>query len=109
VNVRVAAGSVTLLNHTQSFGDLTVSAVSAREIPGAQATPHAFITEKRIALTLRRNGSSTMWSTEGAPGTGGSAPVEDALLLAGLLPDTAHSRLLVNPAVHEEIIAVIGR
>lgn len=101
VNVRARAGGLTLLNHTQSFGDLTVPAASAKEIPGARATPHAFITEKRIALSLR--------VTSDAEGAGVLPPGEDSLLLAGLLPDTAHGKLLVNPAVHEAVLSLIGR
>ena len=101
VKVRVAAGGLALLNHTQSFGDLTVPAFSAREIPGAQAMPHAFITEKRIALSLR--------ATKDARETNALAPAEDGGLLAGLLPDTAHGKLLVNPAVHETVLSLIDR
>jgi pimeloyl-ACP methyl ester carboxylesterase len=100
VNVRVAAGGLTLLNHTQSFGDLTVPAFSAKEIPGAHATPRAFITEKRIALSLR--------ATSDTQGTDSLTPREDALVLAGLLPDTAHGRLLVNPEVHTEVVSIAG-
>jgi pimeloyl-ACP methyl ester carboxylesterase len=99
VNVRVAAGSLTLLNHTQSFGDLTVPASSAREIPGAHATPHPFITEKHIALSLRATSESA-----GAPAP---ASAEAAHLLAGILPDTAHRKLLVNSAVHEAVRSII--
>jgi pimeloyl-ACP methyl ester carboxylesterase len=101
VNVRVAAGSLSLLNHTQSFGDLTVPASSAREIPGTHATPHAFITEKRIVLSLR--------ATSESAGALAPASAEDAHLLAGLLPDTAHGKLLVNSAVHEAIHSIIER
>jgi pimeloyl-ACP methyl ester carboxylesterase len=101
VSVRVAAGGLTLLNHTQSFGDLTVPVFSAREIPGAHATPRAFITEKNIALSLRAAGDT--------PSAGSLTPKEEALLLAGLLPDTAHGKLLVNPDVHKEVISVVGR
>jgi pimeloyl-ACP methyl ester carboxylesterase len=101
VNIRVAAGGLTLLNHTQSFGDLTVPAFSAKEIPGAQTTPHAFITEKRIALSLR--------ATKEARETAALASAKDGGLLAGLLPDTAHGNLLVNPDVHEAVISIIGR
>jgi pimeloyl-ACP methyl ester carboxylesterase len=109
VNVRVAAGSLTVLNHTQSFGDLMVPADSAREIPGAQATPHAFITEKRIALSVCRKGGSTMRATKEGIEPTALAPAEDALLLAGLLPDTAHGKLLVNSAVHEAVLSIIGK
>ena len=28
--------------------------------------------------------------------------------LAGLLPDTAHGRLLVNPEVHTEVVSIAG-
>ena len=101
VNVRVAAGRLTLLNHTQSFGDLTVPAFSAREIPGAHATPHAFITEKHIALSLR--------ATSDVAEANGLGSAENSLVLAGLLPDTAHGRLLVNPAVHERVLSLVGK
>jgi pimeloyl-ACP methyl ester carboxylesterase len=101
INVRVAAGRLTLLDHTQSFGDLTVPASSASEIPGARSTPHAFITEKRIVLSLR---------VPKEPASAGAlAPADDELLLAGLLPDTAHGKLLVNPAVHAKILSIVGR
>jgi pimeloyl-ACP methyl ester carboxylesterase len=101
VSVRVASGGLTLLNHSQSFGDLTVPASSAREIPGAHATPHAFITEKRIALSLR--------AADDAAGAGAPASTADAHLLAGLLPDTTHGKLLVNPSVHEAVLSVLGK
>jgi pimeloyl-ACP methyl ester carboxylesterase len=98
---RQAAGSrLTLLNITRSFGDLTVPAASAREIPGASATPHPFITEKRIVLSLQAASAAA----------GGAAPApEEEGLLAEHLPDTAHGRLLVNSAVHEAVISIIGR
>jgi pimeloyl-ACP methyl ester carboxylesterase len=108
VNLRVSAGRLTLLNHTQSFGDLTVTAFSAKDIPGAQATPHAFITEKRIALSLRYKGGGPHRAANDTQGAGPPTQ-EDVLLLAGLLPDTTHGRLLVNPAVHEAILSVVGR
>jgi pimeloyl-ACP methyl ester carboxylesterase len=110
VNVRVTTrlpfrqpptGNLTLLNYTQSFGDLTVPAASAREIPGASATPHPFITEKRIMLSLQTAGA--------AAGSTTPASEKEALLLAEVLPDTAHGRLLLNPAVHEAVISIIGR
>jgi pimeloyl-ACP methyl ester carboxylesterase len=100
VNVRVAAGGLTLLDHTQSFGDLTVPVYSAREIPGAHAAPHAFITEKRINLSLRASSESA--------GANALAAAEDSLVLAELLPDTAHGNLLLNFAVHEAIISILG-
>jgi hypothetical protein len=30
-------------------------------------------------------------------------------MLAGLLPDTAHSKLLVNSAVHEAVLSIVGK
>jgi hypothetical protein len=108
VNVRLTAGlplrqtpgsRPTLLNITQSFGDLTVPAASAREIPGASATPHPFITEKRIVLSLRAAGA--------AAGSATPVPEEEALLLAERLPDTAHGRLLVNPEVYSAVLSVV--
>jgi pimeloyl-ACP methyl ester carboxylesterase len=104
VTVRVSAGRLTLLNHTQSFGDLTIPVSSAREIPGARATPHAFVTEKHISLSLRRkSGSTTPAASDTLPQAG------DESLLAGILPDTAHGRLLTNPSVHDAILSIIER
>jgi len=71
-----------------------VPASSARDIPGADATPHPFITEKRIVLSLQAASETPL-------------PAEDALLLAELLPDTAHGRLLVNPQVHSAVLSVL--
>jgi hypothetical protein len=102
VNVRITArgGGLTLLSYMRSFGDLTVPASSARDIPGARTTPHAFVTEKRIELSLR--------AASGAQEAENMEP-EQSSLLAELLPDTAHGRLLVNPAVHRAVMSVVGR
>jgi pimeloyl-ACP methyl ester carboxylesterase len=91
VRITLGAGGAALLDHTESFGDLAVPAYSAREIPGAQATPRAFLTEKRLELALR------------------FVPSEPAAsALAAFLPDTAHAKLLSNPAVHAGVLSLLN-
>lgn len=90
VGVRVTAGGLKLVDRTASFGDMAVPAYSAREIPGAQATPHPYVSEKRLEMTLRLRSSET--------GTRS---------LAAFLPDTAHAKLLSNPAVQDGVLAVL--
>jgi len=73
-----------------SFGDFAVPAHSAREIPGASSTPHPYVTEQRIDLTIR-----------GAP------PAEERSLNP-VLPETAHANLLSNGAVHDAILSLLN-
>jgi pimeloyl-ACP methyl ester carboxylesterase len=93
VGLRVTwgTGGPALLDQMESFGDLAVPAYSAREIPGAQATPHPFVTEKRIELAVRF-----------------VSPEPEASALAAFLPDTAHAKLLSNPAVHAGVLSVLN-
>lgn len=90
VGVRITASGLKLIDETASFGDMAVPAYSAREIPGAQATPHPYITEKRLVLTLRLR------------------PAEaDTRSLSAFLPETAHAKLLSNPAVHDGVLSLL--
>lgn len=50
--VRISMNRLTLVNHTVSFGDLVVSAASARDIPNATATSHPFVEGASISMTL---------------------------------------------------------
>jgi len=88
--VRIMAGGLKLVDQTVSFGDMAVPAYSAREIPGAAATPHPYVSEKRLEMTLR------VVSRE----TGERS-------LAAFLPDVAHGKLLSNPAVHDGVLSVL--
>jgi len=90
VTVHVQAGDLSLVDETVSFGDFAVPAYSAREIPGVSSTPHPYITEQRIDLTLR-----------GAP------PAEDRSLNP-VLPETAHANLLSNRAVHDATLSLLN-
>jgi len=90
VAVHVRAGGLALLDETVSFGDFAVPAHSAREIPGASSTPHPYVTEQRIELSIR-----------GAP------PAEERSLNPAL-PETAHANLLSNAAVHEAILSLLN-
>ncbi len=85
--VTVTAGRLKLLDEMASFGDLAVPAYSAREMPGAQSTPHAYVTERDLAVTLR------------------AAPTEATRALASMLPETAHAKLLSNPAVQDGVFS----
>ena len=89
VRVLLGQGGLALLDHAVSFGDLAVPAYSAREIPGAHATPHPYVTEKTLELTLR------------------VAPVETRSL-AALLPETQHGKLLSNPAVQDGVLSLLN-
>ena len=90
VAVHVRAGGLTLVDETVSFGDFAVPAHSAWEIPGASSTPHPYITEQRIDLTIR-----------GAP------PAEERSLNP-VLPETAHANLLSNRAVHDAALSLLN-
>lgn len=90
LGARVTAAGLKLVEETASFGDMAVPAYSAREIPGAAAAPHPFVTEKRLEMTLRI-----------AP------PATSSRSLSAFLPDTAHGKLLSNPAVHAEALAAL--
>jgi hypothetical protein len=90
VAVHVQAGGLTLVDETVSFGDFAVPAHSAREIPGAASTPHPYVTEQRIDLTVR-----------GAP------PAEERSLNP-ILPETAHANLLSNRAVHDATLSLLN-
>lgn len=84
-------GDLRQIEQTVSFGDMVVPAASAREIPGVQATPHPYVTEKVLEVALRR------------------APDETATRsLYAFLPDTSHGRLLSNPAVHKGVLALLN-
>ncbi len=90
LGVRITAAGLTLVDKVASFGDMAVPAYSAREIPGAPATPHPYVTEKRLEMTLRL-----------APAETGTRS------LAAFLPDTAHAKLLSNPAVHAGVLSLL--
>jgi pimeloyl-ACP methyl ester carboxylesterase len=81
------AGRV-LLDHAASFGDMLVPAYSAAEIPGAQATPHPYVAERRIELNLR-------------------VAASEPRALADLLPDISHAKLLSNRAVQDAVLALL--
>lgn len=90
LGVRITAAGLKLVDETVSFGDMAVPAHSACEIPGARCTPHPFVTEKRLEMTLRLR-----------PAEAGTRS------LAAFLPDTAHAKLLANPAVHQEVLSLL--
>ncbi len=90
VGVRIMIGGLKAVDETISFGDMAVPAHSAREIPGAQATPHPFVFAKQLELTLQERASET--------GTRS---------LAAFLPEVAHAKLLSNLAVHEEVLSLL--
>ncbi len=91
VTVSLSPGGLTLLDETVSFGDMAVPAQSAREIPAAQSTPHPYVTEFSRSLTLRL------------------APAEpEARSLWASLPDTAHGKLLANPAVQGAVLTLLN-
>ncbi len=90
VRVAVRVVGLWLMDHTTSFGDLAVPAYSARAIPSAPATPHPFITERTLELTLRV-----------AP------PEKDARALVDYLPETQHGKLLSNLAVQDGVLKVL--
>jgi pimeloyl-ACP methyl ester carboxylesterase len=89
VRVLLGSGGLALLDHTVSFGDLAVPAYSAREIPGAHTTPHPYVTEKTLELTLRVAPAATR-------------------SLADLLPETQHGKLLSNPAVQDAVLSLLS-
>jgi len=91
-------GGAALLDHTTSFGDLVVPTRSAREIPGARVTAHAYVTEQRIDYT---QGASQQTLDVPTPAPGGRS-------MAGWLPATSHGELLSNPAVHAGVLAALG-
>lgn len=91
VRLRVTAGKLKLIEQAVSFGDLVVPAASASTIPGAQATPHPYITEKTLELSLRRRPEETATRS-----------------LYAFLPDTSHGRLLSNPDVHDGVLALLN-
>ncbi|MCX6031400.1 MAG: hypothetical protein NT169_19140 [Chloroflexi bacterium] len=91
LTVCLSPGGFTLLDETVSFGDMAVPADSGREIPGAQSTPHPFVTEFSRSLTLR------------------VAPAEpEARSLWASLPETSHGKLLANPAVQDAVLALLN-
>ncbi len=91
VRVRLGDGGPALLDHPVSFGDLAVPAPSARAIPNVASTPYAYVTEKVLEMTLRVR-----------------PPETDERDLAALLPETAHGKLLSNPAVQEGVLALLS-
>ncbi len=91
VQLRVNAGRLRLIERTVSFGDMVVPAASAREIPGAQATPHPYVTEKVLEVALRRTPDEMTTRS-----------------FYAFLPDTSHGRLLSNPAVHDGVLALLN-
>jgi pimeloyl-ACP methyl ester carboxylesterase len=91
VDVTLGQGGPAILEHTVSFGDLAVPVYSAREIPGAVATPHPYAIEFSLDFTLRA----------------GPSPA-DTRSLAALLPETSHAKLLSNPAVQDAALALLN-
>jgi hypothetical protein len=91
IRVTVGLAGLPLLDHTASFGDLAVPAHSAREIPGAAATPHPYVTGFNLDFTLRV----------------GPSPA-DTRSLAAFLPETSHAKLLSNPAVQGAVLALLN-
>ena len=89
--VLLGQGGPALLDRAVSFGDLAVSADSAREIPNAHASPHPYVTEKVLEWTLRT-----------APSDAG------ARALADYLPETQHGKLLSNPAVQDGVLSILN-
>jgi pimeloyl-ACP methyl ester carboxylesterase len=89
VAVVVRAGPLTLIDETVSFGDFAVAAHSAREIPAAASTSHPFVTEQRLALTVR------------------GRPRAQQRPLNPRLPETAHANLLSNRAVHDLVLSLL--
>lgn len=88
VRVLLGEGSIPLLDHTVSFGDLVVPAYSAMEIPGARAVPHPWVSEYTLNLTLRK-------------------AAEERRSIASLLPENSHARLLSHRGVQEDVLGLL--
>lgn len=90
-SITIRANSITLIDHTVSFGDLIVAAESAREIPHAPCTSHPFVDGRSISMTL----------------TAGPALPEPRSLVEAL-PAVAHHRQLSNPEIQTTILSILA-
>lgn len=83
-------GPLLLWSRAISLGDLLIAVPSARTIPGATPRTRGFTWGREWTVQL------------------GQPPAPATRDLADLLPPVAHSRLLINPAVHEAILAILN-
>ncbi len=90
-SITIRANRITLVDHTVSFGDLLVTAESAREIPHTPCTAYPFVDGKSIAMTLT---------------TAPALPEPRSLLDA--LPVVSHHRQLANPEIQTAILSVLA-
>lgn len=90
-SVRVTANKVRLIDHAVSFGDLVVSAESARAIPNAACTAHPQTEGRHIEMTLTY------------------APEDpEPRSLREHLPAVAHNRQLANRDIQKTVLSIIA-
>jgi pimeloyl-ACP methyl ester carboxylesterase len=89
-SVRITANKMTLVDYAVSFGDLVVSAESARAIPNAACTAHPLVDGRHIEMTL------TYAPSDPEPRS-----------LVEHLPKVAHNRQLANQEVHKTVLSVV--
>lgn len=90
-SVRITANKMTLVDYAVSFGDLVVSAESARAIPHAACTAHPLLDGRHIEMTLTY------------------APADpEPRSLAEHLPKVAHNRQLANEDIQKTVLSVVA-
>jgi pimeloyl-ACP methyl ester carboxylesterase len=89
-SVRIRMNRLTLIDHTVSFGDLVVSAASARDIPNVQCTSYPFVEGESLDMTLT------------------TAPAQaEPRSLIDQLPAVSHNRQVANPAFQKAVLGIV--
>lgn len=89
-SLRISMNRLTLIARTVSFGDLVVTAASARDIPSVPCTSYPFVEGKSINMTLT------------------TAPIEaENRSLIDELPAVSHNRQVANPAFQQTVLDIL--
>ncbi len=89
-SVRISTNRLALIDHTVSFGDLLVTAASARDIPSVPCTSYPFPEGESINMTL------TTVPAQAEPRS-----------LVEHLPAVSHNRQVANPAFQQAVLRIL--
>ena len=87
----ISMNRLTLIDYTVSFGDLLITAASARDIPNVPCTSYPFVDGKSISMTL----------------TSGPAPAEQRALNEDL-SSVSHNVQPANPAIQQTVLGIVA-
>jgi pimeloyl-ACP methyl ester carboxylesterase len=99
--VRISANRLALVDRTVSFGDLVVTASSARDIPNVPCTSYPFVDETSLSMTLT-SGPTERARTSPDPVLPGVRFLDDCL------PAVSHCLQLSHPGIQQAVLGMIA-